>query len=1354
MRTLVAMIALLAAAGTAAAQSVPEKIGFQGKLTNAANQPVNGAQTVTFRLYAAATGGTAFWSETQSITVVNGLYTAYLGEVTPLSSLPFNAIYWLSVEIGNDGEMVPRTMFAHTPYAIRARVAETLEGMTSTVPQLNQLTGGGNVDALHSHSWTGITGKPAAFPPTPHGHLVADIPDLATAAVTLSGPQTISGSKVYAPATNAAGLTIRQTTAPSPTSDVFAIQSADGTVSFFRITSLGTPAWTGAASGDISGNAATVTNGVYSNGSYADPSWLPSLSGSKILGAVSDANSLGGLSAASYARLAASQSFAGTQTFLPAAAGQRAVLIQGAPGQTANLMEWRADGGALLASVDATGAFSGTAASASGLTTGTYGNVLIFTNPANSFTGSGSGLTDLSASNITTGTLSLANGGTGAATAAGALANLGGASLSAPNTFSAAQLVQIGADLAPGVVIRANTPAQTGPMQLWQNSAGQTRASMSAAGKLVLSTSTGRSIEASTPDSETIFATSGSATAPAVRAQAPSVGVLGLPLTADGIGIKGEVSGSGPGDGRGVEGVSQAQSGIGVRGDGKAAGVQGLSGSTSGKAVHGVAYALTGTTYGVYGESLSPDGFGLYTPNNARVDGALGVGGTLTANALTAGTITGTSFVGSGALLTGLSASFVSSGTLSDARLSTNVMLASSNQTITGTKTFMPAGDATGLIVRQSAVPTPSADVFNVVHSGGGLSYLKVDSAGTVSWSGVATGNISGSAAQLGGVAASNYARLNQAQVFTVGQTVQSGADVTPGLVVRGNSPGQVASLQEWQDQAGVVKAQLFPDGRFLATATSGSAIFGNASSSGSVYGVVGTSANGQGGVLGTGLRGVTGQAMGATGVNYGVHGSTGSPDGIAVYGEVGASMPGAGVGVKGVSFAVDGYGVYGQVNSPTGYGLYTPNRAHVGGNLTVGGTITGSFDAGNVTAGTLPPVRGGTGNSAYAPGDLLYASNAATLSRLAAGANGKVLTLAGGLPTWGDAHAHDHNGQTWTSSLNRPLTVITDATANGTAPLLGWATGLTGQLFGVYGRSHSEAGRGVFGFATSATGGAAGVYGECPSTAGFGVFGVSTASTGFGRGVWGESLSTGGTGVMGFNGSATGNTSGVYGHVNSPDGVAVSAFNPATTGLAIGASAQSWSTSGRAIMGYAGAASGTTYGVYGQAVSPDGYGLYTPNRARVEGTLLVGETIKLTNPPTRTFSIPAAAFRKSDNGAYFLNPQYLEATAGGVFFAPVHLPHGAVITGATLRTFDNDPAADVSVQLIRLDGNPVALSTALTSTAAANPAWQTIDFTPTAAMTTVDNTLYSYYVHVFTGGTTHRINGAKITYTISEPLP
>jgi hypothetical protein len=54
-----------------------------------------------------------------------------------------------------------------------------------------------------------------------------------------------------------------------------------------------------------------------------------------------------------------------------------------------------------------------------------------------------------------------------------------------------------------------------------------------------------------------------------------------------------------------------------------------------------------------------------------------------------------------------------------------------------------------------------------------------------------------------------------------------------------------------------------------------------------------------------------------------------------------------------------------------------------------------------NNIGGTLGVTKGGTGLTAAATGSILYASAANTYSSLAPGANGQVLTLAGGLPTW-----------------------------------------------------------------------------------------------------------------------------------------------------------------------------------------------------------------------------------------------------------------------------------------------------------------------------------------------------------------
>jgi len=68
-------------------------------------------------------------------------------------------------------------------------------------------------------------------------------------------------------------------------------------------------------------------------------------------------------------------------------------------------------------------------------------------------------------------------------------------------------------------------------------------------------------------------------------------------------------------------------------------------------------------------------------------------------------------------------------------------------------------------------------------------------------------------------------------------------------------------------------------------------------------------------------------------------------------------------------------------------------------------GLTPSSSTTGAVTlAGTLGATSGGTAQSTYATGDMLYASATNTLSKLTAGTNGYVMTLAGGVPTWAAA--------------------------------------------------------------------------------------------------------------------------------------------------------------------------------------------------------------------------------------------------------------------------------------------------------------------------------------------------------------
>ena len=100
---------------------IPQTMSYQGVLTGADGNPVaDGSVSLTFKLYANATGGTALWEETQQVTTANGLFNAILGSVNPLN-LPFDKPYWLGITVGQGSEMTPRIALTASPYSIAAK---------------------------------------------------------------------------------------------------------------------------------------------------------------------------------------------------------------------------------------------------------------------------------------------------------------------------------------------------------------------------------------------------------------------------------------------------------------------------------------------------------------------------------------------------------------------------------------------------------------------------------------------------------------------------------------------------------------------------------------------------------------------------------------------------------------------------------------------------------------------------------------------------------------------------------------------------------------------------------------------------------------------------------------------------------------------------------------------------------------------------------------------------------------------------------------------------------------------------------------------------------------------------------
>jgi hypothetical protein len=111
-----------------AAYGVPRTINFQGRLvTNPGGINVsNGTVSIVFALYNNASGGTvatALWSETQTVTVTDGIFRVALGSVTPIpANFNFNwdGLY-LGVNVNSNGEMSPRIQMASVPFAFNAQ---------------------------------------------------------------------------------------------------------------------------------------------------------------------------------------------------------------------------------------------------------------------------------------------------------------------------------------------------------------------------------------------------------------------------------------------------------------------------------------------------------------------------------------------------------------------------------------------------------------------------------------------------------------------------------------------------------------------------------------------------------------------------------------------------------------------------------------------------------------------------------------------------------------------------------------------------------------------------------------------------------------------------------------------------------------------------------------------------------------------------------------------------------------------------------------------------------------------------------------------------------------------------------
>jgi hypothetical protein len=117
------------------ATAAPVELSHQGRLVDATGAVVHGTHDLTFGLYTAAVGGPPVWTETQTLLVADGYFSAQLGAApsNPIDDSDLSAPdLWVGVAL--DGQSLgPRAPLASVPYARRADVAATASSVSGSV---------------------------------------------------------------------------------------------------------------------------------------------------------------------------------------------------------------------------------------------------------------------------------------------------------------------------------------------------------------------------------------------------------------------------------------------------------------------------------------------------------------------------------------------------------------------------------------------------------------------------------------------------------------------------------------------------------------------------------------------------------------------------------------------------------------------------------------------------------------------------------------------------------------------------------------------------------------------------------------------------------------------------------------------------------------------------------------------------------------------------------------------------------------------------------------------------------------------------------------------------------------------